>query len=90
MNGVKKEKCYYYGGSPIFRGGWGRGGGYKKTIYWGNCLKRGDWTICKGSEKNREKGVFWGGIDTLMHSILVHAGTWDWTCWCEHIEFPAV
>ena len=41
MDGVKDEKCYDYGGSPIFRGGWGRGGGHKKTIYLGNCLKGG-------------------------------------------------
>ena len=44
-------------------------GGHKKTIYMGNCLKRGAWTICRGLEqfagglaKNREKGVFEGGL----------------------------
>ena len=41
-DGIKDEKFEYYGGSlknPIFRGGEGRGS--QKTIYEGNCLKRG-------------------------------------------------
>ena len=25
--------------------------GHKKTIYMGNCLKRGAWTICRGLGK---------------------------------------
>ena len=42
-DGIKDEKFEYYGGSlknPIFRGG-GEGRGSQKTIYEGNCLKRG-------------------------------------------------
>ena len=36
-------------------------GRQKKTIYMGNCLKRGAWTICRGLGKNREEGVLeWG------------------------------
>ena len=35
--------------------------GHKKSIYIGNCLKRGAWTICRGLGKKYE-GVFcWGG-----------------------------
>ena len=41
-----------------FLGEWG----HKKTIYMGNCLKRGAWAICKGLGKNREEGVFEGGL----------------------------
>ena len=29
----------------------GGGGGSQKTIYMGNCLKRGTWTICKKLDK---------------------------------------
>ena len=44
-------------------------GGHKKTIYMGNCLKRGSWTICGGfAKKNRKKGVFLG-VNTLMHTM---------------------
>ena len=43
-------------------------GVHKKTIYMGNCPKRGG-----GLVKNRED-VFGGGVDTSMHTdlILVH------------------
>ena len=42
-------------------------GGHKKTIYMGNCLKRGAWTIFRGLGKNRR--VFLRGVDTSMHTM---------------------
>ena len=33
-------------------------GGHKKTIYMGNCLKRGAWTICRGLGKKQGGGCF--------------------------------
>ena len=52
-------------------------GRQKKTIYMGNCLKRGAWTICRRLSKNREEGVFEGVsyLDAHYDLILVHAGT---------------
>ena len=56
----------------------------KKTIYWGNCLKRGPWTICRELDKKQkvgeEEGVFEeGGVgghpDAHHDLILVHART---------------
>ena len=44
-NGVKNEK-YYYGVSPIFRGGESE----KNNIY-GELPKKGAWTICRGLGK---------------------------------------
>ena len=37
------------------------GGGHKKTIYRGNCLKRGLGQFADNSAKNREEGTFDGG-----------------------------
>ena len=31
--------------------------GHKKTIYMGNCLKRGTWTVCSGLD-----GIFEGEL----------------------------
>ena len=44
--------------SPIFRGG----GSQKDNIYMGNCLKRGLGQFAGGLAKNREEGVFDGGL----------------------------
>ena len=41
--------------------------GHKKSIYIGNCLKRGAWTICRGLGKKYE-GVFLEGVDTSIPS----------------------
>ena len=52
------------------------GGGSRKTIYLGNCLKKGLGNLQKAWQKIRRR-VFLGGVDTSMHTdlILVHAGT---------------
>ena len=46
-------------------------GGHKKIIYMGNCLKRGLGQFARGLAKNREEGVFEGGMggDTSMHTM---------------------
>ena len=47
-------------------------GDHKKTIYRGNCLKRGLGQFAEGLAKKREESVFEGGggrVDTLMHTI---------------------
>ena len=41
--------------------------GLKKTIYKGNCLKRGLGQFAGGLAKNRE-GAF-EGVDTLIHTV---------------------
>ena len=58
------------GSSSIF---WG--GGHKKTIYRGNYLKRGPWTICREHGTKLGGWCFWvggggtGGGDTPMHTM---------------------
>ena len=55
----------------------GGGGGHKKLVYRGDCLKRGGgaWTVCRFKEglgKKEECGVFerWRGVDTPMYTML--------------------
>ena len=56
QDGVKYQKCKYYGGSPIVRAGV-----TKKQLYMGNCLKRGLGQFAEGLAKNREV-VFEAGL----------------------------
>ena len=74
-------------GSSIFRGG----GVTKKQYIWGIAYKGGLWQFAGGLAKNRE-GVFEVGLIPHAHYdlILVHDGTYDWICLCEHIEFWSV
>ena len=48
----------------------------KNLLRWGDCLKRGTWTVCQfkvGLAKKRGGGVFEergrGGVDTPMHTM---------------------
>ena len=46
-------------------------GGLQKTIYRGDCLKRGAWTVCRfkrGLGKKEGSGIFFGGL--IPQSIL--------------------
>ena len=47
--GLTMKNVNIMGGWPIFRGG-----GSQKTIYMGNCLKRGLGQLAGGLAKNRE------------------------------------
>ena len=63
-DGVKNERCYYFGGSlknPIFR--WRV---REKPTYRGDSLNRGAWTVCrfKGELGEKERVVFMKGVDT--------------------------
>ena len=45
------------------------GSSWKKTIYRGDCIKRGDWTSCRwGAWEERGGGVF-EGVDIPMHTM---------------------
>ena len=62
-------------------------GDHKKTIYRGNCLKRGLGQFAEGLAKKREESVFEGGEgwypDAHYYLVLVLTGTWDttWASW---------
>ena len=50
-----------------------RGGVHKKTIYRGDCLKRsglGQFADLRGACQIERQGCFWGGVDTLMHTMI--------------------
>ena len=64
----EKFECYWSSlENLIFKGGWG---GPRKTIYRGNCLKRGTWTVCRfrGRGLDEKEGVvFLRSVNTPMH-----------------------
>ena len=66
-----------------------------KTIYRGNCLKKGLRQFAGYKAKNMG-GVFEGRgggrwyPNARYDLILVHDGTWGRTCWCEQVEFWSI
>ena len=70
----------------------GGGGGFKQKIY-EELPKKGALDILQGDWQKIGRRVFlWGSWYLHAHYDLnlVHPGTWDKNCWCEHIKFWSI